>query len=169
MIVIMRNLMTTILTSLLVLGVNVSSVQTRPQELSKQAVQAPSEGLDMLAGCYRVAFLSWSPSDADIKLIPPQFELLNVPRVPGSAYFNIRSLGVKSERDPWEAFWSWRPKSTDKLEINWGTGLGGFRGTLKRSGNGELVGKIKEYCDSHCEYVRRIGSLHVQKIGCGPN
>lgn len=57
----------------------------------------------------------------------------------------------------------------DKLEINWGTGMGGFRGTLKRSSSGELVDKIKEYCDSHCSYKRRAGSLHVQKISCGPD
>jgi hypothetical protein len=84
------------------------------------------------------------------------------------AFFN-KLLDARGDRNSWEASWSWRPEGKVKLEINWGTGMGGFRGALKRSGSGELVGKMEEYCDSHCSYKTRVGSLHVQKISCGPD
>jgi hypothetical protein len=164
----MRNLTNGILTLFFFLGINASCVQVHSQEHPIQAVQGPSQGWGELVGCYQVALLSWTPPDASIDLIPPRFELLNVPRVPGANYFNIRSLRG-AERDPWQNAWAWRPKSNDKLEINWGAGLGGFRGTLKRSAGGELVGKIKEYCDARCGWKRRTGDLHLQKINCEPD
>jgi len=165
----MRNLTTAILTSVFVLGMNVSSIQLQSQEHPKATVQAPSQGPHALAGCYKVVLLSWSPSDSHINSIPMRFELLSVPRVPGATRFDIRSLGEKAGHNPLESLWSWRPKGKNKLEIVWSSGFGGFRGTLKRSGSGELVGKMKEYCDSRCEYKRSTGSLHLEKIDCGPN
>jgi hypothetical protein len=60
--------------------------------------------------------------------------------------------------NPLENLWDWGPKGKDKLEIDWSTGLGGYRGTLERSGSGELVGKMKEYCDYCCACKRRTGS-----------
>jgi hypothetical protein len=100
-------------------------------------------------------------------MIPTEFKLSNVLNASGATYFKLRSLGDEAVLNPWEVLWSWRPEGKDKLEINLGTGLGGFRGTLKRSGGG-LIGKIKEYCDSRCGYKRRIGSLRLQKINCRP-
>jgi hypothetical protein len=163
----MRNPTATILTLIIVLGMNVSGVQLHPQEHSKETVQARSQSPDLFASCYQVAGVSRGLIGEDVGLFPTRFKLLNVPRAPGATYFNIRILDVKGERNLWEASWSWRPKGKDKLEINWGTGLGGFRGTLKRSASGELVGKMKEYCDSRCEYKRRTGTLHLRKISCG--
>ena len=165
----MRSLTTTILTSILVLGMNVSGVRLHAQEHSKETVQVPSEGPDFIAGCYQVTGVSRGLIAEDYSLFPTRFELLIVPRAPGATYFNMRSLDAKGDRNSWEASWSWRPEGKNKLEINWGAGLGGFRGTLKRSGSGELAGKMKEYCDSHCSYKRRVGILHVKKISCGPD
>ena len=162
----MRNL-TTILTSVFVLvGMNVSSVRLHPQERPTANGQAPNPGPHVFAGCYRVALLSWSPSNPNIHFIPTRFELLSAPRVPGATGFGIRSLDAEAGSD---SLWSWRPKGKDELKIAWNRGLGGFRGTLKRSGSGQLVGKIKEYCDSHCGYKRATGSLRLEKIACGPN
>jgi hypothetical protein len=56
----MRNLTTTILTLVLVLGINVSSVQGHSQEHPTQAVQAPSQGRVEVMGWYQVALHSWS-------------------------------------------------------------------------------------------------------------
>jgi hypothetical protein len=165
----MRNLTTTILTLVFVLGIDVSSIQVHSQEYPKQVVQASSQGPDALTGCYQVTLLSWNPPDDSIKLIPTRFQLLNVPRVPGATRLGIRSLEAGSERNPIVKLWSWRPKGKDELEIEWSSGLGGYRGRLKTSGSGELVVKMKEYCDYPCADKRRTGSLHLHKIGCEPN
>jgi hypothetical protein len=162
----MRSLTASMLTLIFVFGMNIFSVHS--QEHPKATVQPPSQGPHVLAGCYKVVLLSWSPPDSTINPIPTQFELLSVPRVPGDTTFGIRSLGLEAGHDPSENLWSWRPKGKDKLEIVWGSAWGGFRGTLKKSGS-ELIGKLREYCDSRCDYKRRTGSLHLVKINCGPD
>jgi hypothetical protein len=126
------------------------------------------ENAARFAGCYQVTSLSWSPPDERIRSIPQQFELL-MARTPGGTNFGIRSLnaGADPNANPWEGSWSWQPKGKDKLGIVWGGGFGDFRGTLKRSDEGELVGKLNEYCDYRCEWKRRTGSLHLKKIACG--
>ena len=164
----MRNLTLTV-TLVFLLGISVFSIQVHSQENHKQGVQGPGQGPDELAGCYQVILLSWNPPDDSVKLIPTRFQLLNVPRVPGATRLGIRSLGAGSERNPIEKLWSWRPKGKDELEIEWSSGLGGYRGKLKTSGSGELVAKMKEYCDYRCADKRRTGSLHLHKIGCEPN
>jgi len=164
----MRNLTASILTLIFVLGMNVFSIQLHSQEYPKATVQPPSQGPQVLAGCYKVALLSWSPPDSTINSIPTRFELLSLPRIPGATTFGIRSLGVEAGRDPSENLWSWRPRGKGKLEIVWSHGLGGFRGVLKRSGS-ELVGRMKEYCDSRCDYKIRTGNLHLAKVNCGPD
>lgn len=165
----MRTSVTPKLALVIVLGINGTSFPAISQERPKEALQVQSQGQDELAGCYHVARVSWSPQPEDLQMIPTGFELLKVANAPGATYFKLRGLGAKAEPNPWELLWSWKPDGKDRLEINLGTGLGGFRGTLKRSGSGELVGKVKEYCDSRCGYKRRIGSLHLQKISCGPD
>lgn len=164
----MRNLTFT-LTLVFVLGISVLSIQVHSQENHKQGVQGPGQGPDELSGCYQVTLLTWNPPDDSIKLIPTRFQLLNVPRVPGAKSLGIRSLEAGSKRNPIENLWSWRPKGKGELEIEWSNGLGGYRGTLKRSGSGELVAKMEEYCDYRCADKGRTGSLHLHKIGCEPN
>lgn len=164
----MRNLTLT-LSLVFVLGISLFSIQVHSQENPKQGVQGPGQGPDELAGCYQVTLLSWNPPDDSIKLIPTRFQLLNVPRVPGATRLGIRSLEARSKRNPIENLWSWRPKGKGELEIEWSNGLGGYRGKLKRSGSGELVAKMKEYCDYRCADKGRTGSLHLHKIGCEPN
>jgi len=159
----MRNPTAAISVLIIVFGMNFFGVRLHPQEHSTDTVHSP----DNFAGCYQVAGLSRGLIVEDIGLFPTRFELLNVPRAPGTTYFNIRSLDTKGKSDPSEASWTWSAEGKDKLEINWGTGFGGFRGTLKKSGSGELVGKLREYCDSRCGYKRRNGSIHLRKISCG--
>lgn len=164
----MRNL-TLALSLVFVLGISLFSIQVHSQENPNQGVQGPGQGPDELAGCYQVTLLSWNPPDDSIKLIPTRFQLLNVPRVPGAKSLGIRSLEAGSKRNPIENLWSWRPKGKGELEIEWSNGLGGYRGTLKRSGSGELVAKMEEYCDYRCADKGRTGSLHLHKISCEPN
>src|SRR5947209_16459419 len=113
--------------------------------------QAPGHPAAQFAGCYEMTSLTWSPPADDIKLIPKRVELLSEPR--GNDFFRMRSIGVTSNGR--ENFWCWSPKDTDKVQVGWGGGLGGFRGMLKRSKNGELAGKIKEWCDSRCGWKKR--------------
>ena len=113
------------------------------------------------AGCYEVISLTWSPPDETIKLIPKRFRLLNEAVQPGRSIFKVRavpsSLSARIE--------IWRPKG-NQFWISWGTGFGGFHGTLTQSNTGEFVGKLKEWCDARCGWKRRVGKMRVRKIDC---
>lgn len=104
-----RSLTATILTSILILWMNVSGVRLHAQEHSTETVQVPNKGPDLLAGCYQVTGVSRGLIAEDYSLFPTRFELLIVPRAPGATYFNIRSLDAKGDRNSWETTWSWRP------------------------------------------------------------
>jgi hypothetical protein len=124
--------------------------------------QALDHDASHFAGCYEVKSLTWSPLANDIKVIPTRVKLLNTPR--GDGVFEMRSFGDNSNRN--ENFWWWRPESTGRVKVDWSSGLGGIRGTLKRSKNGDLKGKIKEWCDSRCGWKRRTGDLLLHPIVC---
>jgi len=109
------------------------------------------------AGCYHV-----SSSDQSIQLIPKQIELTNIPRV---GALGVRNVPNDAESN--EAFWVWEPKGADKIWISWGTGLGGFRGLLKKASNGDLVGKVKEHCDYRCEPKARTVTVQLHQMPCG--
>jgi hypothetical protein len=119
--------------------------------------QVSSQDSRLFTGCYEVSSLSWNPLDDKIRLIPKRFELLD--------NLDIRD----SARGPREInFSSWRPRGKSKIVVSWGTGFGGFRGTLKKSSNGDFVGKLRESCDFRCEWKKRTGTIHIHKISCEP-
>jgi hypothetical protein len=115
-----------------------------------QKAESPALGFN---GCYEVVSLSWNPPDETIRLVPPRFEL--------TANKRVLPLPSKTGEIPWG---SWTADS-DKLKITFGH-LGGFRGTLKRSASAEFEGKLKEYCDSRCEWKKRVGKIRIRKITC---
>jgi hypothetical protein len=130
------------------------------------SVQAGDHSVPQFAGCYEIVSLTWSPPDNTIKLIPKQFELLSTARGPG--VFDMHSLPRKPEPS-FENLWAWTPKGHDKVWISFSTGFGGFDGTLKKSGDGQLAGKLKEWCDYRCGWHKRTGTLHVRSATCAPN
>ena len=93
----------------------------------------------------------------------------NVPRIvsenvaSSSERFQMRSIPLTNNLA--ENAWIWQPRG-NRLWISWGTGLGGFRGTLTQYSTGEFVGKIKEWCDSHCEWKRRVAKIRIQRTDC---
>lgn len=115
------------------------------------------------AGCYRVISLTWSPADHTITLIPQQFELLTDAIPQAKDIFQIRTLPATD--DLMQNGWIWQPKD-NRIWISWGRGFGGFRGTMKLSRSGDWAGKLKEWCDSHCEYKKRVGVIRIRKIAC---
>jgi len=116
------------------------------------------------AGCYRIASQTWKPTSEDIKLLPDLFRLLTESAFePSRELFAVRSIPATGEMN--ERLWVWQPKGNG-LWISWGTGFGGFRGTLKRSTNGEFVGTLREWCDSRCEWKTRVGKIRIQQIAC---
>ena len=124
---------------------------------SQTSVQPP------FAGCYEVETLVWSPADDTIRLIPKRFQLLNETWQPNRSVFLMRSLPASGDRI--EKLWTWEPKG-DRVWISWSTGFGGFKGTLKPSRTGELVGKLKEWCDGRCGWKKRTGAIQVRKTDC---
>jgi len=104
-------------------------------------------------GCYEVTSLSWYPPDDSIRLVPPRFEL--------TSDNHVRPLPSKGSEIPWG---SWMHKGR-KLKVSFGL-LGGFRGTLKPSKSGELVGKLKEWCDSRCEWKKRVAQIRIRRTDC---
>jgi len=119
-----------------------------------------------LVGCYEVVSLDWSPPDVTIRLIPMRFQLLNEPIKYGTKIwgFEVKSFPV-SLGNMIEGSWQWKPRG-NRVWISWGTGFGGFRGTLKPSSTGEFVGKLKEWCDHRCGWKKRVGTIRVRKIQC---
>ncbi len=116
------------------------------------------------AGCYEIVSQKWHPGNEDASPIPSRFELRNEQADKRSAdFFQMR--GIPPGRNDWERLWLWRPKS-DGVWVSWGRGLGGFRGTLKQHRNGELVGQIKEWCDSRCEWKKQVAEIRIRKAQC---
>lgn len=105
-------------------------------------------------GCYEVTSLSWHPADERINLIPARFELTHDNR--------IQPLPSKTE-DLQQG--SWEPDGSN-LRISFGAGWGGFRGSLKPSVADQFSGRLKEWCDSRCEWQKRVGYIRIRKIEC---
>lgn len=116
------------------------------------------------AGCYDVVSLDWSPPDETIRLIPKRFELLNEPVGYGLSIFRVRSL-PGSLGNPVEGMGKWIPEGNN-FWFSWGMGLGGFRGTLKPTSADEFTGKLKEWCDFHCGWKKRIGKMRIRRTEC---
>lgn len=126
--------------------------------------QALSPADLQFAGCYQIISEKWHPMNEDASPIPSRFQLRMVPTDKRSkTIFQMRRIPAGDS--PLENLWIWQAKG-DRLWLSWGTGFGGFRGTLHRSGSAEFVGKIKEWCDSHCEWKRRVGTIRIQKTDC---
>jgi len=97
--------------------------------------------------------------------IPERFQLRSdaADEHRNGGFFAMQSFPANS--NAWDKLWVWQPRGS-RLWISCGTGLGGFRGTLKQSQPGEFVGKVKEWCDSRCEWKRRVATIRIQKIDC---
>jgi hypothetical protein len=128
--------------------------------------QTPNQRPNLFAGCYNVSSLSESPPGEGSELIPRQFALLDEPKGK-SAFFGMRSLGTG--RNDFETLWTWRQKSADEIEINFSNGLGGFRGTLKKTSGGDFTGKLRQWCDYRCGPKRRVVAVHLHRIACAAN
>ena len=118
-------------------------------------------------GCYEVTWQKWHPGNEDATAvpIPHRFQLRGEPwdKKQSGDFFQMRSIPFKDNLN--ENLWIWQPKG-DRLWLSWGTGFGGFRGTLNQGYANEFVGKIKEWCDSHCEWKKRAAKIRVKKISC---
>jgi hypothetical protein len=121
----------------------------------------------IFAGCYETVSLTSNTSDSTITLIPKQFELLRTNTTPWRGGFPVLSLTNTRERPPFESLWRWKPQSRSQVWIAFNTGFGGFKGTLKKTGNGELRGKLKEWCDGRCGWRLRTATLSIRSIACG--
>ncbi len=118
------------------------------------------------SGCYEVQTLTWSPPDDRIRLIPSRFELSVDRTQPGHDIFVIHNIPASPDNSTdsiVERSRFWIPKRNEVL-LSFGN-MGGFRGTLKPT-NGDFVGKLKEWCDSRCEWKKRVGTIRVRKIDC---
>ena len=118
------------------------------------------------SGCYEVQTLTWSPPDDRIRLIPSRFELSVDRTQPGHDIFVIHNIPASPDNSTdsiVEKSRFWIPKRNEVL-LSFGN-MGGFRGTLKPT-NGDFVGKLKEWCDSRCEWKKRVGTIRVRKIDC---
>lgn len=122
-----------------------------------------------LAGCYETTSLIWNPTpDQEITSIPRKFQLTDKVYDPRrSRMLRIHDSGPTPS--PWESIWSWVARSDEQsLRISLSHGLGGFKGTLHRSKDGSLRGRLKEYCDGRCEWKRETAVILARKVAC-PN
>jgi hypothetical protein len=63
----------------------------------------------------------------------------------------------------------WKPKGSRKIAIHWGTGLGGFKGTVKKMSSAKLKGRLKQWCDYRCGGGGFTGELTIQPTNCSPD
>jgi hypothetical protein len=137
------------------------AVSCCPIPLHAQTQSLPSVPL---AGCYEIVSATWHPWNEDTSPIPSRFQLLKEPLDERSnEILQMRSL--PANHNIMEKGWFWRAKG-DRLWISLGTGLGGFRGTLKQQHDAEFVGQIKEWCDSHCGWKTRTAKIRIRKTDC---
>ena len=123
----------------------------------------------VFAGCYERVSLTSNAPETTIPLIPKQFELLGrTTRRLGRKVFPVYNVTITTDHPPYEYDWTWKPKNRTQLSIEFTNGFGGFSGTLKKSDNGELSGKLKEYCPGHCGWSMRTAYLLARPIACEP-
>jgi hypothetical protein len=128
------------------------------QAQSQTSVQVP------FTGCYRIVSQRWHPMDEDAVPIPEGFQLRSeAASEPNAGIFEMRSIPASNNAG--DKLWVWQPRGT-RLWISWGTGFGGFREGLKQSQPGEFVGKVNEWCDSRCEWKRRVATVRIRKSEC---
>lgn len=134
--------------------------------------QLSSGGSAGFAGCYEVVSLTWKPPDDSIRSVPQRFRLIGDKDLAnGDRAFEVTHFEnhVRSERNRLEGRWGWwKPRNEKQIHIDFSGGLAGFRGTLKFSKDGDLAGKIREWCDSRCEWKKRTGILRVRRVACPP-
>lgn len=116
------------------------------------------------AGCYEVVFQKWHPMNEDDSPIPGRFQLLKEP-VDERSNEILQMGSLAANHNMMERLWFWRPEH-DHLFLSWGTGFGGFRGTMKQDRDGEFVGKVKEWCDSRCGWKIRRAEIRIRKTEC---
>ena len=117
-----------------------------------------------VSGCYQIVSQSWHPTNEDAVPIPSRFELRreSAPQ-PYAGFYEMRSDPPTG--DSTEKRWIWQSKG-QQLWLEWGTELGGFRGVLKPSASGEFAGKVTEYCNSQCEWKKRVAKITIKQIDC---
>jgi len=116
------------------------------------------------AGCYEIVSQKWHPVNEDASPIEGRFQLLREP-VDERSNEILRMRSVTTNHNMMERLWFWRSER-DRLFISWGTGFGGFRGTLKQDRDGEFVGKVKEWCDSRCGRKIQRAKIRIRKTEC---
>jgi hypothetical protein len=122
-----------------------------------------------LAGCYEVISYRPSPAIEDTyRALLTKFELTNKPydNTGNPRFFHMRKLDRES--NSWEALWNWEPtRDGHAARLNLSLGLGGYRGVLKQYSGGKLIGKIKQYCDSRCQWKRESIHISARRVDCG--
>jgi hypothetical protein len=133
--------------------------------LSAVAQIAPNN--PRFAGCYEVKILRWSPPLEDTptkNLIPSVLQLSTIRSEPDHDVFDLHSVPVNPHALP-ERFWFWTSEGSS-VRVSFGTGMGGLRGILKTSSNGELSGKLKQWCDKRCEWKKTEVRMSLRRIDC---
>ncbi len=114
-------------------------------------------------GCYEVVSLSFKPATNVNQVIPRAFRLTDERYRPDTSdIFRIRAL---PQSQPLGAFAStWRSRRNGPM-LDFSTGLGGYRGQLRRLTKDEYAGKLKAWCDYHCE-VKAHARIQIRLISC---
>jgi len=131
------------------------------------AQSAPSPDLP-LAGCYEVQTAKWKPpleDDPALFLIHPQLHIRVTNLKRDDAGFKVERVEVSVDHAGSDSLWAWNPKG-NRMLLSLGTDKGGFCGTLKPSGDGNLSGKLKEWCADHCEWKKSEVTISLHRIDC---
>jgi hypothetical protein len=115
-------------------------------------------------GCYDVVLLSSVPPDLPMGGIPPRFELTDRPTVFGSHVFQLEAATATSAPERLHHVWS---LLHDKVKVQFGSGMGGWKGTLNRSDTNGLAGKLQPFCDTmRCGGPKQVVTIRTTRVEC---
>ena|SRR5581483_220747 len=132
---------------------------------SLAAQSAPPTDLP-LAGCYEVRVLKRTPRMEDETHFPPsRLQLTEIPLDGDKTGFVVQSIPVAPSGSTYQQQWFWVPQR-GQLRLSLGLGMGGFRGSFGLSTNGDLSGKLKEWCDNRCGFKKTVIAMNLHRIEC---
>ena len=131
------------------------------------ACQSTSSVTPSLAGCYEIKTSKWKPpleDDPHLMLIPSRVRL-STQSEPNQNVFKVESIPINPDGAQMDRLWFWIPEGTG-LRLLLGAGSGGFRGRLKRTNDGDFSGKLKQWCNGHCDWKRTEVMVRLSRINC---
>ena len=141
---------------MLVLGILLVAVQGQPQSSS------PIPPRNNFVGCYEVVSLESAPPKQPAGGIPHRFELTDRATIFGNEVFQLSAETAATP--PARLHHVWSPLQ-NRVMVQFGWGMGGWKGKLKQLKSNELAGKLKPFCDT-IRCGDEVVTIRAKRVDC---